>query len=527
MKKIFKIKESYFYYFLLIYFLFGIYLSLEVGITHDEAHSNWVWELNKYKILNIFFNKSYDVGYLDTYHGYYGAGFYFISSLVENIFSGFIDKNKINAEGIELLIKHPTVFLFFIFSSIYFKKIIFLITKDKIFSNLSAVLFLTYPYLFGHSLFNIKDIPFMSVWLICTYFLINILNGYFSKNKFKIKNIFILAILTSYLLSLRISGILIFIQYLVFLAVFLNISKVSIISFLKDNIIKISIFFFTFFISLYLFYPSFWGNPLKFYDSILFMSQHIQTVCTTTLGTCMKAQNLPSSYIFIWLLFKLPIFIIIGLLLFPFVEKQLFENKTNILVIGSSLITVFTIIFILIFFEANLYDELRQVLFLIPFLFIISLVTLYYYKKKLTLILTTIFIIFFSIQNLKIFPFNYLWLNNLNILVDVNKNFELDYWGVSTKKIANFINEKKLKKNSCIISNRIDGIKYYTSKQNNCFKTLKELHKKNERPFYVALTERALNKGLPNNCKLIYNDNIKLNFSEQELVLSKFYECFN
>ena len=79
----------------------------------------------------------------------------------------------------------------------------------------------------------------------------------------------------------------------------------------------------------------------------------------------------------------------------------------------------------------------------------------------------------------------------------------------------------------CIISNRIDGIKYYTSKQNNCFKTLKELHKKNERPFYVALTERALNKGLPNNCKLIYNDNIKLNFSEQELVLSKFYECFN
>ena len=29
-------------------------MSLNVGITHDEPHSNWVWELNKKKYL-IFF----------------------------------------------------------------------------------------------------------------------------------------------------------------------------------------------------------------------------------------------------------------------------------------------------------------------------------------------------------------------------------------------------------------------------------------------------------------------------------------
>ena len=50
------------------------------------------------------------------------------------------------------------------------------------------------------------------------------------------------------------------------------------------------------------------------------MSNHIQTVCTTTLGDCMKAQDLPPSYIPIWL-FKLPIIILIGLALFPLVEK--------------------------------------------------------------------------------------------------------------------------------------------------------------------------------------------------------------
>lgn len=525
MKKITDIKKNYFYYLLIIYLSVGIFASLNTGITHDEAHSNWIWELNRDKIFNIFLNKDLNISYLETYHGYYGAGFYFVSSILDNVFYKIGNFEEISSAGSILLVKHPTVFVFFVIASIYFRKIIFLSTQNKLFSNLSTFLFLTYPYIFGHSLFNIKDVPFMSIWLICSYYIIKIFYNLFFKSTLKYRNVFILSILTSYLISLRISGILIFIEYLIFLLVYLSISKKNLLHFIKYRAKEILIFVITFFIFIYLFYPSFWGNPYKFFDSIIFMSQHIQTVCTTTLGTCMKAQNLPSSYIFIWLFFKLPMLIILGFILFPFVEKKLFSEKRNILIIGSLILSVFSIIFLLIFLNVNLYDELRQILFIVPLFFIISLVIIYSYQKKLAILLTTIFIFFFLQQNFQIYPYNYLWLNNFNIFTNINKNFELDYWGVSTKNISNFLNKKDFDNKECIISNRNEGIKYFILDQQRCFKSFNVLHKKNKRPFLVALTERAINKGVPNNCTIIHQEKIRLNFSKEDLILAKLYRC--
>ena len=54
-------------------------------------------------------------------------------------------------------------------------------------------------------------------------------------------------------------------------------------------------------------------------------------------------------------------------------------------------------------------------------------------------------------QNIKLYPYNYIWLNNFNLINNVNKNFELDYWGVSTKEVANYI-ESIDYRNSCLIS---------------------------------------------------------------------------
>ena len=78
-------------------------MSLNVGITHDEPHSNWVWELNKKKISNIFFNSGFNIDDLDSYHGYYGIGPYLFSIPFDLIFSKFINKSFINSEGEILL----------------------------------------------------------------------------------------------------------------------------------------------------------------------------------------------------------------------------------------------------------------------------------------------------------------------------------------------------------------------------------------------------------------------------------------
>ena len=119
----------------------------------------------------------------------------------------------------------------------------------------------------------------------------------------------------------------------------------------------------------------------------------------------MKAQNLPSSYLFIWLFFKLPLIILFGLLVFPFVEKKLFKNKENLIIIGALSISVIVIMLLLILFNVNLYDELRQVLFLIPLIFIISLIIIFNFKKKIRFSIDWIFNLFsFYFKILNYFP---------------------------------------------------------------------------------------------------------------------------
>ena len=67
--------------------------------------------------------------------------------------------NEYTDYGKIILSKHISVFLLFVTSGLIFKKIIKLITKNNHHANLSTIFYLLYPYLLGHSFFNIKDIP--------------------------------------------------------------------------------------------------------------------------------------------------------------------------------------------------------------------------------------------------------------------------------------------------------------------------------------------------------------------------------
>ena len=69
----------------------------------------------------------------------------------------------------------------------------------------------------------------MSVWIICTYFIMKIVNNYHKDNKIFNSDLIYLSILTAFLLSIRVSGILIFLQYLIFIIFIQQISKKEII----------------------------------------------------------------------------------------------------------------------------------------------------------------------------------------------------------------------------------------------------------------------------------------------------------
>ncbi len=517
-------KNFYFYIFLFFFVFIAGIASINTGITHDELFDYKVWLTNKDLILNFLFNENFDTSYLADAGKYYGIGFHYYSSLLEPFFSRLPQLSDYDINTKKILSKHISVFSLFVISGLIFKRIVKLIINDNHFANLSTIFYLSYPYLLGHSFFNVKDIPFLTLWLTCTYFIIRLSRNYFLKDLILKKHLIFLVLSTSYLLSIRISGVLIFIQYLIFILTVTHLKNISVFNFIKINIKELSFSFVGIFFFYILLQPSYWSNPLLIFDAIKYMSQHIQTVCTVTLGECMKAQNLPASYLPIWFFFKMPIIILLGLSLFIILEKKIEEKPLLKIILLPLAYSIPAIIILLILFNVNLYDEIRQVMFLVPLIFIISLSLIYLFSKKIFSFSVIFFIIFFIIQNIKIFPYNYIWINNFSHITKVTNIFELDYWGASTKKISNFIQNKNVNDNSCIISNRNDAMNSLIT-TNKCLIDFNQLHKKVQRPFYVALMERGINKGVPNNCKIIFNEQINLNFSNETLTLAKVFRC--
>lgn len=517
-------KKNYFYLFIVCFTFIGAYLALNTGITHDEYHDLFVWRANQNLILNNLFNSNYDVSYLTGGNVYYGSGFHYVSFIIEFFSSQIPIISNLDELTKLLLLKHLTVFLFFVTSGFFIRKILKCITHNNTVSNLGTIFYLLYPYLLGHSFFNIKDIPFLSVWYICTYYIIRITQTFLEKDIILKKHIILISIFTGYLLSIRISGILILIQYLIFAFISIEIKKCKFFNFVRKYLKEISIFIFLTFSTYFLLQPSFWKDPFIFFQAIKYMSQHIQTVCTITLGECMKAQELPPSYIPIWFFFKLPLIILFGLVLYPFIENKINSKSNNLVIINSLGLSSLSIIILLIVFKVNLYDEIRQIMFLLPSIIVISLSLIFFYSQKIFKFLTLFFIIFFIAQNIKIYPYNYVWINNFSHITKISGVFELDYWGVATRNIASELNKMNLKNSECIISNRNNGLKPFLS-DGQCFIPFTDLHKRNKRPFYVSLMERALSKGVPNNCSLIYSENKRINFSNEEILMAKLYKC--
>ncbi len=516
-------KKNYYFIFLFFFILVGVHFSLDTGLTHDELHDFNVSVANKNFAFNFIFDKNLDTSYLAGTNKFYGSGFHYISSIIELFIVHLPQLDEFSPLGKKLLSKHVSVFILFSISGIFLRKIIKLITKNTLHANLSSIFYLLYPYLLGHSFFNVKDIPFLTFWLICTYFLIRIIKKYFTNEIITKKHIIFLGFFTAYLLSIRVSGILIFIQYLIFILTMVNIKKLNFFNFLKKNFNKITVSLFITISFYIILQPSYWENPFLIINAISFMAQHLQTACTITLGECMKAQNLPASYLPIWFFFKTPIIILCGLIIYFKIENKISQKPLEQTILTSLALSILSILILLILFNVNLYDEIRQVMFLMPLIFIFSLSLLHFFSKKIATISILFFIIYFIFQNINIYPYNYIWINNFSHITKVQNVFELDYWGVSTKKISNYLKSNNLD-NDCMITNRNDAIDTLIP-GDKCLIDFKKLHDKNQRPFYVALMERGLNKGTPINCDLIYKEEISINFSSEKIVLAKVFKC--
>ena len=527
------LKKNFLIVFLSSYFLIGSLNSINTGISFDEKHEelNWNFHVSLLKQISdiVINNKKFDKKKFDqevqSFVGY-GIGFQIISQPIQSILKKFlIKKSNLDNYGAKLLAKHFVVFLFFFISGIFFYLILKKIIDNENFCILGTTLYLTYPYLFGQSMFSPKDVPFMSVWLICTYVSFILFEKIIHEDRLKLINIIIFSLCSAYLLSIRIAGVLIFIQYLITLLIFLNIYKISFISFFKKyfkNLIIFILFLITF---IFLFYPIFWINPLLLIQTFEVNAFHFNNVGTTTFGEIMYAKNLPVTYLIKWFMVKIPLLILSGIILLPFTEKKIFEDKKKGIFFGTILLSVILINLILIFKKAHLYDEIRQVMFLVPLIFLIGLTSLFIFSKNLFYLFGFLTILLFVVENVRINPYQYVWFNLPARYFDLTKNFELEYQGISGKEISIYINKLDTKE-LCILANPMWSVKPFLNKQKfNCFDIWQKIETDYKRPFLAVQNVRNLKRSMPYKCKSIHETNFKLFFHKEKITTGKLLKC--
>ena len=343
------------------------------------------------------------------------------------------------------------------------------------------------------------------------------------------KNVLKLAFFSSFLISIRILGILIFIEFIIGLLVLLSNKENFFLTFLKKNIKNFIYFFITFLIALYVLNPIFWNGPIEIYNSLKYMSKYFNNVCTLTLGKCERSLDLSPSYYFIWLFFKLPIICLCGIIMFPFVEKKLIVKNFSSLVFLTLVISSLSIIFLFILKEVAIYDEIRHIMFIIPLILISSFYNIYLFSKKIFLVFAFSSLILFTLDNFKLYPYQYTWLNEFSKYYDINKNFEIDYWGTSNKALQRKIIEmeinKKISNDICVLGDGYTNA-FLEKKGFSCFRSYSEIDDPLQRPFVAYQNLRNLKRNNPFNCNLVHEENYNYLFSKQVITTGKVWYCY-
>ena len=320
----------------------------------------------------------------------------------------------------------------------------------------TAILYTT-PRIFAHSFYNSKDIIFLSMFIISIYFFCK-----FFKNK-TLYNTIYLGLSLALLTSVRSLGFYFLIILSLFMLVELLDKKVR-----ARNVIKLFLYLFSsYFLFLYIFWPFLWESPLEnFLYALNSFSDYDWRGQVFYFGKFYEANSLPWHYIPVWILgtisipFSFLIIISILFLLIRFAKRVLnidsLGKRTTIwnsrieLTLLFNLLLVLSPVILIILKNSTLYNGWRHLFFILPSLTILCLGLIYYakiiLKKNKFLVICANFLLLSIFLNnfinlIKLHPYQNVYFNFF-LEKEANKNFDIDYWGLSNKDALDRISLK-------------------------------------------------------------------------------------
>ena len=438
-KKEFKINLFIFFVFF-IYFIIGLNIYQDYGISFDEN----INRVNGFVSLNYIFEKiginadfSKFVIDLPLLNDYKDKAYGVVFDLPLAFFEFFF---QIDNSRDAFLLRHLVNFVLFFISTAVFFILCNLIFQDKVLSLIGSLFLVLSPRIFAESFYNPKDIIFMSLFIIATFFSIKFLKD---KNN---SSIFLAAFFTSLAVGVRIVGI-----YLPLITLFFFLFNTDNTK-IKSKIMSSIKYLFLFFGLLVFLWPFLWEDT---FSNLLTAFNEFKNYPwkgdILYFGKFIKAEFTPWHYFFVWFFLTTPvIFSIIILLGVIYTFVVLFKNLFQIEVIRNNnlwkdnyemfgifflIITITPILFVILF-NSTLYSGWRQLYFLYPPLIILGLFFLNFLKKIKFKYFKMIILIFaiqslFSIYNIiKTHPHQHVYFNGLANSY-IKGEFALDYWGVS------------------------------------------------------------------------------------------------
>jgi len=440
-----------------LFFILGFNIYDDYGISIDEDNTRLNGLVSLKYIFSIFeIEPSNYFKNIPDINEWSESGIGFIFDLPTAFLEYFLN---IEDSRNYYLMRHWVNFIFFFIGVWYFYLVIKLRFNSKYFALLGALFLIMTPRIFADSFYNNKDIIFLSLIIITTYYAIKLIE----------KNNLLYSFLFSFTAALSI-GIRVIGVVLPLILIFVFIINILRNEKSRYKIIKVFLSFLIFLpFLIIMFYPFLWENPIQNFFLIFNKLKNFDiNIYNFFLGKYISAENIPWYYSIVWIFISTPIFYTI-FFLFGFymilkrLIKRLFKieknNSYNDLWRGPKelqdiihLLIIFIPIFAIIIFDSTLYNGWRHLYFIYPSLIFISLfglniIRIKYFKKVKILFLALVLLIMSPTMMwmIKNHPHQYVYFNTfLNGKYD--KYFEMDYWGVSNYNSLIYISSNTKKK---------------------------------------------------------------------------------
>ncbi|WP_075590552.1 tetratricopeptide repeat protein [Labilibacter marinus] len=300
------------------------------------------------------------------------------------------------------------------------------------------------PRFIGHSLNNLKDIPFALGYIASIYYMLNVLDDI---KKIKNRDAIDLTLSMAFILSIRPGGLLVFCYFGLFslIAFIYNYKQITTNQFWKITLKLLLILFGAYFIGL-LFWPYALENPIvNPIKSLIIMSDYPVILRQLFEGKVYWSDQLPWYYLIKYVLISIPLVVIpLSLIYVSYFIKNV---KKGHHIVAQSLL-LFSVVFPFVYtivFGSNVYGAWRHLLFTyLPLVVIASsglsriIAIIKYPKLKVAMlgvfILTLLPSFNYIIKNPSL---SYTYFNRLAGNAEkVGQNYELDYYYHSVREAS-------------------------------------------------------------------------------------------